>query len=169
MKLEQYIKLINFRIGDGSQFLWKCFGDNARFIDYDPLGHENFHISAVYDTKTLEIYSLEFSDYTADVDYRWFHPDYLIAYQDEERKMNIDNAGYGNIKLVNIEVVEDIVDKIECALIGVSYDPRIKVPLDLPDDVFLKLARLAHEKDITLNQLFKQVIQDSIDKYDTNS
>jgi hypothetical protein len=41
---------------------------------------------------------------------------------------------------------------------GQNYDTRIEVPLEMSDDEMLRLMTMAHEQDITLNQLVEQIL-----------
>ena len=44
------------------------------------------------------------------------------------------------------------------------YDERIVVPLELPDDVLLVLFKMAHEQDITMNQLVIQILLGAVEQ-----
>ena len=46
--------------------------------------------------------------------------------------------------------------------IGDTEEPQAAVTVELPDDVVLKLALHAHEKDITLNKMCGIVLKDSL-------
>lgn len=167
MKVEKYIKLINYQIGEGAVYEWKCFGNNARFLDYDST-NDDYYISCIFDTKTQEVYSIDFHDNDTYIAYRWIHPDYVKSYNEECGKHNItDETEYDGYKLIRIEMEEDIEDKIACALLGREYDTRIKLPLDLPDDLTFELMKMAHERDITFNQLLSNVLTESMKKYES--
>lgn len=46
-------------------------------------------------------------------------------------------------------------------------DPEVTyvdVPINLPDDVLLKLALMAHEQDITLNEFCRKIVREELDK-----
>jgi predicted DNA-binding ribbon-helix-helix protein len=45
-----------------------------------------------------------------------------------------------------------------------KQDGRVEVPIDLTDDEFLRLAKMAHERDITFNQLVEEILQSEIDR-----
>lgn len=48
-----------------------------------------------------------------------------------------------------------------------SSDPEVvyvDVPINLPDDVLLDLAMMAHKRDITLNQLCREIVQTEMDR-----
>ena len=40
----------------------------------------------------------------------------------------------------------------------------VDVPIDLTDEEFLSIARMAHERDITLNQLAEEVLREEIER-----
>lgn len=43
-------------------------------------------------------------------------------------------------------------------------DNRQEVEIDLPDDELFALMKMAHERDITLNQLVGQILEEQIDR-----
>jgi predicted DNA-binding ribbon-helix-helix protein len=43
-------------------------------------------------------------------------------------------------------------------------DGKVEIPIDLSDEEFLKLAKMAHERDITFNQLVEEILQAEIDR-----
>jgi len=50
-----------------------------------------------------------------------------------------------------------------------NTDTKTELVLDLTDEEFLKIARLAHENDITINQQIERLLQLVIDKYQDSS
>lgn len=43
-------------------------------------------------------------------------------------------------------------------------DGRSEVEIDLTDEEFLQLARMAHERDITFNQMVELILSEAIEK-----
>jgi hypothetical protein len=43
-------------------------------------------------------------------------------------------------------------------------DNRSTIEIDLTDEEFLQVARLAHERDITFNQMVEYILQQEIDR-----
>jgi hypothetical protein len=41
----------------------------------------------------------------------------------------------------------------------------VEVEVDLLDDTFMKIARMAHEKDITFNRMCVEILNEEIDNY----
>ena len=45
---------------------------------------------------------------------------------------------------------------------------RVDVVLNLPDDLYIDLLKMAHERDVTLNTLVETILREYIDKADRN-
>jgi hypothetical protein len=165
MNIESYMKVIGYKVGDSTKYCWNCFGKYARYMDYDA-DMDTPNVSCVFDTKSQEVYMVEMYDHNTDVMYKWFNLEYVEAYNQEFVERGCDDFET-NIKNVILTEESDILEKIYYAVLGQEYDKRVKIPIDLPDDEMFQLMKLAHEKDITLNQLIGNVIQQSIEKYET--
>lgn len=63
-----------------------------------------------------------------------------------------------------LEVDEDLMEKFSAIVAGQDYDTRIKIPIELPNDELMRLMLMAHEKDITFNELVIQIIMDQVKK-----
>lgn len=163
--LKDFLELIEYKITDVSDFCWSCFGDNVSIMDYWNGDHNGYNISITFDRKTQEVYLLEACDYKNDRAYRYFtsnaHKD---AHADECRRHHADNTAWDDVEYVDLEQAEDFFEKAHAIIQGIDYDTRVSVPLDLPQSQMFELMRIAHEKDITLNQLVEQVLRDEIDR-----
>lgn len=164
MKIEDFLKAIHYKISEGTKFQWECFGKNARIIDYggeDP----RYDISCTFDYITGEVFILDFYDYDREVEYRFINPNYRDAYDSEAKLRGIDpNDEHTDtdIKTIDIDLESDIMEKIKNAVEGREYDSRVTIEIDLPEDVLFSLMKMAHKKDITLNQLFEEILREAI-------
>lgn len=52
---------------------------------------------------------------------------------------------------------------------GFRISKLIPVEVDLDDDVFLRIAKMAHEKDITFNEMCVSIIEEQMKKYKEQS
>ena len=48
-------------------------------------------------------------------------------------------------------------------------DDRMEVEIDFPPDLFIALALMAHEDDITLNQLCNKALKEFVDSHPDNT
>jgi hypothetical protein len=83
---------------------------------------------------------------------------------DEASYRNVDcDMAWDNIKWVDLETEQDFLEKANAIFKGQPYDTRVSVPLDLNDEELFAMMKLAHQRDITLNQLMVEVLQAAID------
>jgi|LakMenEpi03Aug12_release.lakeMendotaPanAssembly.Ray.scaffolds.fasta_scaffold132584_2 hypothetical protein len=156
------------KISGGDNYLWDCW-ENARFLEYRS---DYAYVSAVFNTETQEVYEVNVSVDTDTWDpdirpYRWLNPEYKQDYLDEAESRNIDpEQAWDDIKWIDLESADDFLEKALAIFNGDdSFDKRIQVPLDLNEDEILKIALMAHKRDITLNKMVEEIIQLAIDKH----
>lgn len=161
--IKDFMECVDYRITEGSDYLWQCFGPNAHSLDCWNGDHNGFSIGIVFDTKTTTVYKFEAHDYSKQNSYRWIHPDWKEIHDKESRNKGVDiTQAYDDVKFIDIDVSEDILEKATHIVMGIDYDERIQVPLDLPDSLLNKLFRIAHEQDITLNELVENILREEL-------
>ena len=166
MHLSEVNEAMSHRINGGSEYQWHCW-DNARFLDYES---DYAHASVVFNCETQEIYCAEINDKEdKHKPYRWLNPSYKNEYFDEAKERNIDpDQAWDDKKWYDLEVKEDWLEKAEAIFNGESFDDRVKVPLDLSRDELFKLMEMAHERDITLNQMVEEILWQVINQRERN-
>ena len=165
--LKEFLEAVNYKISGGSEYCWSCFGPNARYLDCDDSGDESsrFSINAIFDSKDQTVYVIEAWDYNNDREYRWVNPEFADALKAESLDKNIDSReSIEGKKFIDLELLEDMFEKIKAIVAGAEYDTRVKVPLTLDKEQMYELMMLAHENDITLNQLVENVLRNEIDR-----
>jgi hypothetical protein len=160
MNLSKINEALDHRITSGSEYGWKCYGENARYLDYES---EYAHVSVIYSILTQEVYSAEVSlkEYgDSDRPYRWLNPSFKDAMYDEAKSRKVDaDQAWDDIKWIDLETEEDYLEKATAIFNGLDFDTRIIVPINLPSSELLSLMTLAHEKDITFNQLVVELLE----------
>jgi hypothetical protein len=166
--LKDFVEAIDYKISGGSEYCWKCFGDNARYLDCDDTDFDNskFHIGAVFDSRTQQVYTLEAWDYVNQVEYRWIDPKFKDQLINESKEKGVDHqVSTDRQTYIDLDVEEDILEKIAKIIAGEPYDSRVKVPLDIPDEDLLKYMIAAHERDMTFNEFIEEALRHAIDEY----
>lgn len=162
--LRNFMEVTDYRVTEGNQYMWNCYGPDAYALSYWNQDQDGHTIEIVFDRKTQLVYEFEAHDYRNDRSYRWIHPLWVDAHAKESKDRGIDdNYAYDDVKLIEIEVAEDILEKAQAIINGEDYDTRVQIPLNLHDDVLFDMMKLAHERDITLNELVEQVLEQAID------
>lgn len=167
--LKDYLTAIDYKITGGSEFQWDCFGSNARYLDCNDseFGNGKYSINAIFDGSDQTVYVIEAWDYLNEREYRWINPEYKSSYEHECRLKEIDpNESEEGKRYIDLDVEEDVIEKITAIVLGKPYDSRIKVPVDFSDEELLKYMKLAHEMDITFNQLVEDALRHAIAEFD---
>jgi hypothetical protein len=158
--LKEIMEAFDYKVSGGAEYLWKCF-PNARYIEFESeYAYVNILISTVNQTVYEAVVDIKTND---EIVYRWFNPEYIDAYKKEYASRSITM----DLDYQDVIVFEDFLEKATAIFNGdSSFDTRISMPIDIEDDVFLILAKVAHEKDITFNQYIQELIEsDLINKF----
>lgn len=152
--IEKFFDLIDYRIGQGSEYLWGCYGDCAWILDSSD---EKFSI--VYDAKTQEVFEVKVSDFNARRAYRIINPSYREEYFKEAARRGVSaTLAWDDVSYIDLETDQDWLIKARAILTGQKYDTRVEVPVDLDEAELLALFKMAHERDITFNKLVEEIL-----------
>lgn len=165
--LKDFMEAIQYKVTEGSEYLWTTYGPNARSMDY---WNGNFKgagitVNCVFDTETQEVYEMQAWDDIEDVQYRWIHPNYLaqIVLEYENRAIDFEQS-FDDNKFTDLEVADDILEKATAMVAGKEYDKRIMVTLSLSYDEEHLLMELAHAADMSLNQYVEKILREKIEE-----
>lgn len=153
----RYLESIDHQITSGAKYEWSCY-PNARFIDSET---DFVHASAVADARTGTIYEARFNlaNYLGS-EYRWMNPDWRDAHDQEAISRNIDlERSEDSQPLVELDNLDDLLDKLFLASRGLEFDERVDVVIELTDAQQLELFRLAHAQDVSFNEFIGQVLR----------
>jgi hypothetical protein len=165
--IKDYMEAIDYRVSGGSEYQWDVFGAGARYMDCDIQGDDGMpyaSINMIFDAKNQSVYQMEAWDYDKDRVYRWTHPDYLDAYKAECQRRGVAfEIASDDKEYVDLEVADDLLEKASAIANQEEYDTRCQVELTLADEQVFELMRLAHENDVTLNQMVESMLREYID------
>lgn len=166
--LKQWMEIVNYRISEGSDYQWECYGDNAHRLDAWNGEQDGHSHSIVFDTKTQEVYEVTCYDYRNTRAYRFMNPDFVKKHKKEAKRRQVDyKEAWDECEYIDLEVAEDFVEKATAIENEeATYDTRIQVPLTLDDDQMFNLMKLAHQNDVTLNEYVEQLLRKVIDEHE---
>jgi hypothetical protein len=163
--LKEFMEVVDYKITEGSEYCWQCFGPNAYRLDSWNQDQEGHSVSIVFDTRTHEVYETSAYDYKRNRAYRLINPDYKFAHDDEASGRGVDiNQAWDDVNYIDLDVDDDFIQKALAIVADEDYDTRVEVPLTLPDDSLFDLMKLAHEADMTLNQYVEQILRQAIER-----
>lgn len=163
MQLKQVNDILDHKIINGSEFLWNCYGPTTRFLDYSS---EFAEATIVFDSTTQEIYEAVItSKDLSKQPYRWLNPNTKQNFLDECHSKDLDPAlAWDNTEYIDLETEQDFLEKARAVFNNLPYDERVQLPLELTTDEWHDLMKLAHERDITLNQLIAEILLNAIEE-----
>lgn len=169
MNLKDYMTVINYRVTEGSEFGWDCFGPNAYRLDSWSGAFNNttegYTVSVTFDTQDQTVYQMEAWDYENNRAYRWTSPEWKPKHDKEAKKRGFDpDDAWDEVKFVNLEVEADFLEKARAIVAGEPYDTRVQIEIDWDDDVLMSAMKLAHERDITFNQLVELALTEYLEE-----
>lgn len=164
MILKDFLECVDYKITEGNEYCWPVFGANAYSLSYWNQDHEGHSMNVTFDRLNQTVYMVEACDYTNQRAYRYINPLFKDAYVQEVKDRGGDDMAWDNVNWVDLELFEDWKEKTLAIKMGLEYDTRVKVPVELSDDDLFELMKQAHERDLTLNQLVEKILVEVLNK-----
>jgi hypothetical protein len=166
MLVKDWMELVNYRITEGSDYGWQCYGPNVYCLDSWNGDQDGSSFSIIFDTKTQVVYEVQAHDYKHHRAYRMINKDFEAAYKAESAERAAwMNEAFEGVEYIDLEVEEDWLEKAKAIYNGLSYDTRVQMPIDFTDEELLKYMKLAHERDMTFNQFVEEALRQAIEDY----
>lgn len=165
MQLKDFLETIDYRITEGSGYQWQCFGPNAYCLDHWNGDHDGASLSVCFDKQDQTVYQVDAHDYANRRSYRWTNPEFVEQFKAEAATRGVTDEAYDEVNFIDLETEQDYLEKARAIFLGQDYDTRVSVPVDFSDQDLLKYMILAHERDITFNQLITEALIEAIDQY----
>jgi hypothetical protein len=168
--LKQFMETVDYRITEGSTYQWQCFGPNAYTLDSWNGEQDGHTVSIIFDTRDQTVYQAMAYDYSRERAYRMTNPDFKAEFDREcEDRDILDQAWELDdgtpVKYVDLDVVEDFMDKARAIVSDEDYDTRVQVPVEFTDDELLKYMKMAHERDMTFNEFVEEALRSAIEHH----
>jgi hypothetical protein len=168
--IKEWMELTDYKITEGSDYGWSCYGPYSYTLDSwnGVHGAGGYSFSIVFSTKSQKVYEVSMCDYTNDRAYRMINPKFQKKHAKEAEMRNVNlNEAWDCVEYVDLDVVDDFIQKALAIRAGETYDTRVQVPIDFSDEELLQYMKLAHERDITFNELVEEALRHTISEYET--
>ena len=163
--MKEWMDLGDYRITEGSNYMWQCYGSNAYALDSWNGEKDGHSFTVIFDTKDQTVYEVQAHDYVHDRAYRMINEDFQKKNRKEAKKREIDkDNAWDDVDYVDLDVDDDFIQKCLAIRAGEDYDTRVSVPMEFSDEELLTYMKLAHERDITFNQLVEQALREAIER-----
>ena len=163
--MKEWMELVDYKITEGSDYGWSCYGSNAYTLDSwnGVHGEGGYSFSIVFSTKTQKVYEVSMCDYTNDRAYRMIAENKQEKHRTEALARNVNlNEAWDDVDYIDLDVVDDFIQKALSIRAGEDYDTRVQVPVDFSDEELLQYMKLAHERDMTFNEFVEEALRHAI-------
>ena len=166
ISMKEFMKLVNYRITEGSEYMWQCYGPTAYLLDSWNGDFDGHSFSIIFDTNDQTVYEVQAHDYLHQRSYRMINPNFEKKHRKESKRKNINkNEAWENVNYVDLDVDDDFIQKGLAIAAGEDYDTDVMVSLDLPTDIILQAALAAHKENITLNDYINKALANMVEIY----
>jgi hypothetical protein len=149
--LKEWMEVANYRITEGSDY--NGYG-RAYALDSWNGEQDGYSLEIIFDPKTQVVYEVQACDYKHNRAYRLIN--------DAHKEERTDTEAWDDTKWIDLECDDDWIQKALAIQAGEDYDTRVSVPVDFSDQELLTYMKLAHERDMTFNQLVEQALRCAI-------
>jgi hypothetical protein len=158
LTLKEWMTLVDYKITEGSDYftnipeLYSLSSWNGE--------HDGWSFFIAFDPKDAQrVYVVEACDYKNQRAYRLKDP-----------AIELDDQAWDDVKFTELEIDDDFIQKALAIKDGEDYDTCVKVLVDFPDkDDLLKYFMMAHEMDITFNDLAGRALKAAVDEYERST
>jgi hypothetical protein len=163
--MKEWMELVDYKITEGSEYGWQCYGPNAYCLDSwnGVHGAGGYSFSIVFSTKTQKVYEVSVCDYTNDRAYRMIVENKREKHRNESEDRGVNlNEAWDSVDYVDLDVDDDFIQKCLAIQANEPYDTRVQIEVDFSDEDLLQYMKLAHERDMTFNELVEEALRYAI-------
>ena len=109
LTIKEWMELVDYRITEGSDFQWDCYGHRVYVLDSWNGIHDNggYSFSIVFSTEDQEVYEVSVCDYTNNRAYRMINEDYQKKMRKEAKRRCVDkDQAWDDVNYVDLDVDE---------------------------------------------------------------
>lgn len=162
--LKEWMEIVNYRITEGSDYGWTCYGSKAYMLDSWNGEQDGHSFTIIFDTESQEVYEVQAHDYVNNRAYRMINSDYKEAHSIKVKEMGeFSDMAWDDVDYTDLEVDDDWIQKALAIAAGEPYSTDVSIPLDLTDEEMLFLFKGAHEADKTFNQHVNDILREALD------
>jgi hypothetical protein len=156
LTVKQWLEIVNYRVTEGGEYNPELYSQHAYSLTSwnGVSGTGSHNLDIVFDTVTQEVFEATVHDGTNNRAYRIINP----AYSDR----NQPETAWCVVKYIDLDVVEDFVEKATAIVAGKDYDTRVMMSFDLDSELELEMYRNAHRLDITVNEYIERALNELI-------
>ena len=159
---KQWMQLVDYRITEGSD--WYCNVPGLYSLTSWDGDQDGYSSNIVFDPRDNQrVYLVEICDYKNSHAYR------LTDSKEAGVAIETDQQAWDDVNYIDLDVDEDFIEKAQAIIAGETYDTRVKIPVEFSDEELLKYMKMAHDQDITFNQLVERAVKEAVKQHQEDS
>jgi hypothetical protein len=165
--IKEWMELVDYKITEGSDYGWSCYGPYSYTLDSwnGVHGAGGYSFTITFSTKSQKVYEVQVHDYTNDRAYRMINPKFQKKHEKESMERGVDlNEAWDGVEYVDLDVLDDFIQKSLAIRAGENYDTRVSVPVDFSDEELLQYMKMAHERDMTFNEFVEEALRHALEE-----
>ncbi len=167
LTLKEWMELVDYRITEGGNYGWQCYGHDVHMLDSWNGEHDGHSFTVIFDTKTQTVYEVQAHDYVHNRAYRMINPAFKQEFDSESSdRGELGNQAWDEVDYVDLEIDDDFIQKCLAIKAGEEYSTDVSIPLDLPDYILLEAALNAHRQNITLNEYINNALREMLAEFE---
>lgn len=148
--LKQWMELVDYKITEGSDYFVNVEG--LYMLNSWNGEQDGFSFDIAFDPKdNQKVYLVEANDFKNN-----------RAYRMKDSTLDVGNQAWDDVDYIDLETDDDFIEKALAIKSGKEYDTRIKVPVEFTDEELLRYMKIAHDLDITFNELMERSLREAI-------
>lgn len=156
LTLKEWMELVDCRITEGGDY-YSNIPDLYCLTSWNEK-QDGYSLNIIFAPRDNQrVYCVELCDYANDRAYRIY-----------DSELKVDKQAWDEVNYTDLESDDDFIQKAQSIIAGEEYDTRVSVPLDLDRDELFELMALAHEKDMTLNELVEEALRNFVNEYEND-
>lgn len=159
-RINAFLRAANWQVTEGTAFGWDCFGPNIRYL-IASINETDVHASAIFSTESKELYVMELFVAEQNTNRRWINPKYQETYRSAFIARALDPDRADEVSQFIDTDFDDMLRRTTEAFSGPRYSD---IDLHLEEEVAVAAMKVAHGKDITLNELVDEILRDAIQR-----
>jgi hypothetical protein len=163
--LKEWMELVDYKITEGSEYCWQCYGQDAYCLDSWNGEQDGHSFTVVFDKNTQEVFEVQAHDFRNSRAYRMINPNYAPKHMMETTDREVNDQAWDEVDYIDLEVVDDFMQKSLAIIAGEDYDTRVSMPLNFTDEELLKYMKMAHERDMTFNSFVEMALREAIEQH----
>jgi hypothetical protein len=162
--MKEWMELVEYRITEGSDYMWQCYGSNAYSLDSWNGDQDGHSFTIIFDTKDQTVYEVQVHDYVHNRAYRMINEDFRKKNRKEAKRRDVNkDEAWDDVEYVDLEVDDDFIQKCLAIREGEDYSTDVSIPIDLPDHELMQLFKMAHEANMTFNEYVNQALRTALE------